>query len=219
MVSSEVERQYDEVGLEVLPFELAFALMERVCQSGAPQATIARVDWLRFVPILSARRRRPLLELLATQTPRSSDGPVRAAPLAELSALPPAERHRRVLMLVQGHAARVLGADVALVEPDAGLFQLGMNSVMAVELAKALRTDLGVTLPTTAVFENATARALARAVATAAFGASTSEAPPARRLEEPPRTVDATSALDTGSALDALSVHELADLLADKLAS
>ncbi len=222
MVSAEAEQWYDDLGLEVLPFDLAFSLMGRLSRSGTAQATVARVDWARFVPIFGARRHRSFLTLLAPKDRDERPGTMgRAELVTEIGALTPAERHRRILQHLQRRAAHVLGADAALVEPDAGLFQLGMNSVMAVELAKSLQADFGVALPTTVVFENATVRALGAAVAAAVFGdAEDADAPGAssgepRAQGEPGDGADP----DREHELDALSVEELAHLLAQKVAS
>jgi amino acid adenylation domain-containing protein len=59
--------------------------------------------------------------------------------------------------------ADVLDLDIALVNPDARLTELGLESFTAVRLRRRLRDELGLDLPLTAFLDDATARTLAGA--------------------------------------------------------
>jgi len=64
--------------------------------------------------------------------------------LADLLAKVPAGEHRAfVLARVREHAARVLGTSPTQVNIDQPLAELGLDSLMAVELAGGLQRDLG----------------------------------------------------------------------------
>jgi acyl carrier protein len=68
-----------------------------------------------------------------------------------------------IMEMVKGEVARVLGLDSAqAVEEDVGLFEMGMDSLTAVELRNALQTAVGMSLPTTLLFKYSTVQALAR---------------------------------------------------------
>jgi acyl transferase domain-containing protein len=90
--------------------------------------------------------------------PVASSGDGRDAGLAgRLATLAEEERRRMVLDLVQGHSAAVLGyADPAEVRPDATFTELGLASVMAVELRDRLVSATGVALPAALVFGHPT---------------------------------------------------------------
>jgi acyl transferase domain-containing protein/acyl carrier protein len=60
-----------------------------------------------------------------------------------LTRLGPIERGAALLELVRERVAAVLGIAPQRVDPDAGFFDLGMNSIMAVELRSALEARLG----------------------------------------------------------------------------
>jgi rifamycin polyketide synthase module 4/5/6 len=80
----------------------------------------------------------------------------------ELSGRTPAEREQAVLELVGAQLAAVLGLDpTEPVRPDRGFFELGLDSLMAVELCKRLGGYTGAALSPAAIFSNPTPAALA----------------------------------------------------------
>ncbi|WP_394839098.1 SDR family NAD(P)-dependent oxidoreductase [Pendulispora rubella] len=80
-----------------------------------------------------------------------------------LAALPAAERQRAMFDLVRPEAAAVLGiAPPSTLQPEQPLQELGLDSLMAVELRNRLATVTGLRLKSTLLFEHATIAALAR---------------------------------------------------------
>jgi acyl carrier protein len=69
------------------------------------------------------------------------------------------EATRRELLLgcVTEHTARLLGVGADDIDVAEGFFQMGMDSMMAVDLRQAIEKDLGTTLPGTVLFEQPTA--------------------------------------------------------------
>ncbi|MFE5759271.1 type I polyketide synthase [Streptomyces massasporeus] len=92
-------------------------------------------------------------------------GAAAAAPGAlrdRLLALPVEERHASVLEVVRREVAVVLGiADAASVGAQQVLKDLGIDSVMAVELRRRLSAETGVSLPATLAFDYPTPTAIA----------------------------------------------------------
>ncbi|WP_131761391.1 type I polyketide synthase [Actinomadura fibrosa] len=75
------------------------------------------------------------------------------------------ERRRMVLDLVRGHTAAVLGfAGPAGVRPDATFEEMGLGSVMAVELRDRLVSATGLSFPTSLIFGHPTPRDVAAEV-------------------------------------------------------
>jgi acyl transferase domain-containing protein/NAD(P)-dependent dehydrogenase (short-subunit alcohol dehydrogenase family)/acyl carrier protein len=123
----------------------------------------AEVDWQRAGPLLSARRPRPLLERLAPMAPPPLPAP--SSLLEGLAALPEAARPGAVMEGVAPLVARVLGRDPSLpLPPEVGLFELGLDSAMAVELAQSLRAYSGLPLPATVAFDHPTLQALVQVI-------------------------------------------------------
>ncbi|GAA1500252.1 hypothetical protein GCM10009787_77740 [Streptomyces bangladeshensis] len=88
-----------------------------------------------------------------------------------LAGLPEPERRRVVLDLVLTQVAEVLELGTAAdVPPDRAIRDLGLRSLTAVQLLLRLRRITGVKLPTTAIYDHPTARALADVLVDAASG-------------------------------------------------
>ncbi|MEU6671190.1 SDR family NAD(P)-dependent oxidoreductase [Streptomyces sp. NPDC046727] len=88
-----------------------------------------------------------------------------------LAGLPEPERRRVVLDLVLTQVAEVLDLGTAAdVPPDRAIRELGLRSLTAVQLLLRLSRSTGVKLPTTAIYDHPTARALADVLVDAASG-------------------------------------------------
>ncbi len=107
---------------------------------------------------------------------------------AELVQSSPATRRKRLVALVCEQVAELLelGAE-ARVDPAAGFFEIGLDSLTSVELRNRLQSALGINVPAAAVFDYPNAVALAdflRADLEALAGAQ----PPGEAPDEPSRS-------------------------------
>jgi acyl transferase domain-containing protein len=113
--------------------------------------------------------------------------PAGGALAGRMRTLPPAERGPAAAELVLGLVAAALEFDPRELDPDAGFFQLGMDSLMAASVHARIVAALGIALPATVMFEHGSVSALARHLAEAcvpedetaqapAAGAATAEA-------------------------------------------
>jgi len=134
--------------------------------------------------------------------------------LSEIAALPEAERSRRLLEIVRTTAASVLALQPEEVDPQLGLFEMGMDSLMSVELRSRLERAVGRKLPSTLTFNYPNVRALAgylEGLVTPKPAAPAAPATPA------PTPAPAATLADVDS--DAMSEDEIAAMLSDALQS
>lgn len=154
VASDEDRERFAAAGLRPLDVETALAAMARAIGSGRPAHVVADIDWSTLKPLYEARRRRPFLMRVEhggvsrETAPVPTDGGIRAT----LAKAPSSDQRRSLLEdYLSSTVAAVLGTN-GTVSPDRGFFDMGMDSLMAVELRSRLERELGLELPSTLTF-------------------------------------------------------------------
>ncbi len=216
LFSGEEQARMARFGLEPMPVDRAMATLERLLEGDAAQKVVAAVDWATLKPTYEARRPRPFLSQVESFAPPAAALPRTAPTLTlaqQLEALPPDERNEFLLGYVGRQVAYVMGHDDSQpLEVERGLFEIGMDSLMAVELKNRLETAVGRRLPAGLTFNYPNIRALATFLAKELWGegaAVVSAAPPA----------SAPSHEEAAADLEAVSEQELLALFDDELAA
>ncbi|KIG15386.1 Malonyl CoA-acyl carrier protein transacylase [Enhygromyxa salina] len=165
MADGEARAMLERHGLAQLNPTLAVEAMHRALDSTKPTVVIADVHWDRFAPAYASARRRPLLQRIPEASaalgvdtnPRAA---AEQAPLLDsLRALPARARVGALLTLVLEHTAGALGfPDASRLDPDTGFADLGLDSLMAVELRQRLQRVTQLSLPATLAFDYPTPR-------------------------------------------------------------
>ncbi|MEO7100065.1 MAG: SDR family NAD(P)-dependent oxidoreductase [Luteolibacter sp.] len=121
-------------------------LMETFLNSGATQALALRVDWSKWRQ--SFRQESPLLEhIFAAGVEGPETGGAKSDWRVKIEAAAPADRIDMI-----GHAVRDVVGSVLRVKPeglrlDQPLTDLGLDSLMAVEIENSIESSIGVALP------------------------------------------------------------------------
>lgn len=204
------------LGIQPLPPEAATAVLERLLQAGWTQATVLDVDWPRFRSLFELRQARPLFAQLAGHTADLGTAD-RAAELNRprfidtLDEIPVSQRLEALIAHLQRELASILGLAGKLPDRYLGFFEMGMDSLMAVELKNRLEVDLDCTLPGTLAFEAPTIQDLGNYLAQQVLGwADVADEPAAAGPE-----ADAAADL---AAIAQLSDEELEASITDRLA-
>ncbi|MGW7200151.1 SDR family NAD(P)-dependent oxidoreductase [Streptomyces chryseus] len=149
-------------GAAALTAEEGMALLDAGLRSSEPALVTSKMNF----PALRAAAvdgRLPVILRGLVRLPRKAAHSAADAPESladQIAALPEADRQRRLLDLVRGHASTVLG-DVPI--RSAQPFKdVGFDSLTAVELRNRLATATGIRLPATLIFDYPTPAALAR---------------------------------------------------------
>jgi NAD(P)-dependent dehydrogenase (short-subunit alcohol dehydrogenase family)/acyl carrier protein len=128
-----------------------------------------------------------------------------------LLSLSDADRQRALIDLVRAHVASVFSLpSPSAIDPDRPLQQLGLDSLIAVELRNLLGSAIGLRLPPTLLFDHPTPRALVAYLESAVLGVSTAAPRPANG-----HTVDGARA-EAARAIDGMSVEDLVKLAFDE---
>ncbi|WP_445168118.1 type I polyketide synthase [Mycolicibacterium sp. Dal123E01] len=157
MADQDARTQLDRRGIRTLSPSDALAGMADVMTGagtqGPAQAVVARMDWARFLPIYLQAGRRALLAEVAHEVPESvsvvSTGSGSTRLVEQLTAAPVQQRKKLVLEYLRNTVAEVTRIDASEVREEAGFFDLGMDSLMAVELRRQLEQAVGKELPVT----------------------------------------------------------------------
>jgi acyl transferase domain-containing protein/NADPH:quinone reductase-like Zn-dependent oxidoreductase/acyl carrier protein len=119
---------------------------------GPVQGIVARIDWARFLPLYQQAGKRSFLAELAREVPDAA--PVLTASgktqlVEQLTNAPVQQRKKLLADYLRDAVAEVTRVDAAEIREDAGFFDLGMDSLMAVELRRRIEQGVGKEIPAT----------------------------------------------------------------------
>ena len=168
IASAEDQQAVAQFGLNQLSTGQALDILGDLLTSPAQaQITVASVDWARLKPAYEVRRERPFLadvDVLTSRVSRQPEqaeavsGPTLPDRLAEMDA---DERREALIEHVGQEVARILGMDLAQVDIHQGLFEMGMDLLMSVDLKSHLEKGTELSLPSTLTFNYPTVAELA----------------------------------------------------------
>jgi len=209
-------------GVEWIAPAEGIAMLERLMHGAPAHVAACLIDWERLFESQPAGSSPTFLAALQPHRPRGHGGvgprgaPVAAAgtpaaPLDTLRQATPARRTDLLLALVADQVARVLGAgDSQAMDPEQPLSEMGMDSLMSVELRNRLTSAFALarSLPATLVFDHPTIDALARHLQGLLFADDTPATAPAATAP----------AADAVQAIDDLSDDQIEALFARRTA-
>jgi myxalamid-type polyketide synthase MxaE and MxaD len=231
--SAEQHQAIDRGGMKIMPAARTLDALTRLRGADTPHVIFAEVDWQTLTQVYETRRERPFFD----EVRRAAPAPAHAGPaltrgrptgpyvgptfrsgvsaeaandlLGRIERARPAERRSVLLAHVRDLAAAVLGVRPGQVDPRRGLFDMGMDSLMSVDLKTRLENTLGQKMPSTLTFNYPSVDAITDFVAGLIPGMNGSSTPPDTAAASAP-----SSAADPD---DDLSEDELAAMLADRL--
>lgn len=157
-----LERQ----GVLSFTVEQGLSLLERAMQRQLTQVSVMRVDWSRWRGLGVTGRLSPrfahLLRDRASSAAANADGPL--SPREAVQAAPLEERRALIGSVLRDKVARILGDSSDRLDVEKSLVQLGVDSLMAVELRNWIEEELRVTLPIVELMRSPTLMRLAELV-------------------------------------------------------
>ena len=185
--------RFDRQGVSAMASRGALAALGAALATGTPEVAVLAVDWQRFAASNTGPRR-AFYEELAAPLAATEAAAQKESFTERYRAAPPSQRRALLAEQIRLLALRSLGLDPqTAVEEARPLKDLGLDSLMAVELRNALSRSLGCPLPATLVFDYPSVQALAGYLA--------------QRLTEgtgEPRTVRPVAGAEGASAVQSL---------------
>jgi acyl transferase domain-containing protein/acyl carrier protein len=167
------ENQWSQAGAATMTPQQGLAVLQRLIGDAPPQVGVLIVDWPKYlkrsgsvVPPLYAELHRAIERANRGAVPVAARAP-EAGLVERLDNAVPAERRRLVQAFVREHVTKVLALDPSqLIDNDQSLNELGLDSLMALELRNVLGAGVKRTLPTTLVFDQPSIDALTQYIHT-----------------------------------------------------
>ncbi len=210
-------------GSGLMPTEAGFAALTALMDQNRAQIGVVPIQWARY--LAQIENPAPFVAHFAPATDATASAPAVAQNdfRQQLAAAPNQNRQKLILTHLQKAVATVLKM-TQTPSPRAGFTDLGMDSLMTLELKKRLEKSLQLTLPATIAFEYPSIETLSAYLAEELVPVAIPVAAPIPAAQEqamPTQTADqpVTAPEDRVAALDALSAEEMARLLAGKLES
>ncbi|MEQ9237392.1 MAG: thioester reductase domain-containing protein [Coleofasciculus sp. E2-BRE-01] len=144
MAVEEFQTWMTRMGMEVLQPEQAIAALGYLLETGCVHTTVANVDWTRFKSIYETRGKRSLLEQIEVReaTEQQHSEP-RSEILQQLDAASVQDYYPLLVAYLQSLVVKVLRLESSQQpSPQQGLFEMGMDSLMALELVELVQSQL-----------------------------------------------------------------------------
>jgi phthiocerol/phenolphthiocerol synthesis type-I polyketide synthase C len=131
----------------------ALAALDRLFEKKGPaQAVTMSVDWTQLARSFNGQPPPALISDLLREKarPAAANAARESGPrlsMQELHATPPALRHALLLAHVQKSLAQVMSLDAPELDPEESMSNLGLDSLMALELQHSLEESFGAKLP------------------------------------------------------------------------
>ena len=202
-------KRWKSRGLGLIPPEEGLRVLGALVRQGPTQIGVLPIRWEVFAagavpPMLSE-----VVQQVRKMAGKRAEGPETPALLHALRQAAPSRRRGHVLAHLRDNVAKVLGL-IGPLDPRQPLRELGLDSLMAVELRNMIGKALGKPLSVTLLFDYPTLDALADHILES-FAAVPPGATQSAEREQAPGEASAAT-------LDGLSTGEVEDLLLQELA-
>jgi NADPH:quinone reductase-like Zn-dependent oxidoreductase/acyl carrier protein len=157
-------------GLRPIALEEGFTVLGELLNRETTQVVAVPADWSQYVRQFPSANGASFLQSLIAAIPASDSKRLNAKPEEDLvtrwAALPPVQRLGRVQQFVEAHASRALGiAPGKPIDSRRALHEMGLDSLMSVELRNALASSLSRSLSATLVYDYPTIESLSHHLA------------------------------------------------------
>jgi 8-amino-7-oxononanoate synthase len=172
-------------GITPLDPDLALEALEALLTQDTSQIGVVQIDWAKFLEQISSSTVPPFLEQVATAVEAGAQS--FSAFRLQLDAAPSEERLALLTQHVQAQIAKVMGLSTPEeVELDRSFTDLGMDSLMGMEMKSRLQSSLSCSFPITLAMDYPTVGSLIQHIDRDVLSAGVAAASP---VQAPPKSV------------------------------
>lgn len=169
-------RQWRPAGLDPIPLDRGMEILGSVMRSAPPTVAVLPIDWTVFARQLPPGCATQMLSRLVPEDALAGSPVIESEFLQRLRETPAAAQRDELIQLLERGISKVVGENITgMAEQEQRFFEMGLDSLMAVEFQRKLSGQLGLNLPATLLFECPTIGALADYLLDALAPASDSE--------------------------------------------
>jgi acyl transferase domain-containing protein/NADPH:quinone reductase-like Zn-dependent oxidoreductase/acyl carrier protein len=205
--AAQVTSQMQQRGIKSITPTQGIEALEYLLTQPITQIGVVPIDWQQFGRQVSS----PFIEEFQVNKSISTPNILVSAPQKEVTShilqqisQTPENSYELLDKYARSEIAQILGFKLEDIDPKAGFFDLGMDSLTAIEFKNRLQTNLNCVLPTTIAFDYPTIEALVDYLAKEV-------------LKLNPSTTETPIETSSREALSQLSEEELAKLLEQEL--
>jgi 1-acyl-sn-glycerol-3-phosphate acyltransferase len=144
------------MGLLGFDSEQAFEMLGSLLQQDVAHAMAARIDFARLAAASPTALASPRIRHLIPTASGADSQATESSDLARLLEAPPEQASALAMDFLRARIGRVLGTDGLAIEPDRPLTELGLDSLMAVELLASLKADFVIEIPVVRMLQGVT---------------------------------------------------------------
>jgi acyl carrier protein len=214
ILSEQVQKRWNTQGIGEITPSAGLDVFGYLLQHENNQIGVLPIEWRKFLQQFPSGDEPTFLANIAQTIPKYQTSSSPSFNLwQQLQTATSNQREQLLIEHIRHEVAQVIGASPMILELQKGLFDLGMDSLMAVELKNRLQKSFGAALPSTLTFEYPTIEALKNYLSQEVLGWQ--DAP---LLDENQSLTTKEEDHRTLLELEALSEDSAEILLAEKLA-
>ncbi|MBE9169285.1 type I polyketide synthase [Pleurocapsales cyanobacterium LEGE 06147] len=219
------EQRWTAAGVSIITPQQGMQVFGQLLNQSAAQIGILPVDWSKFFQHFPTKGEPTFLSHIARETYSQAEtehpwAPQQSELLRQLNAAPAKQRQAILTASLQKEVATVLGRDSSqTLDPQLGFFEMGMDSLMTLELKNRLQASLGHALPSTLTFEYPTIEALVGYLLSEVLSLESSPASEDGSGSETEEQVEVLAKIEqlSNNELEALVDEELAALVNENI--
>ncbi|MBD2342289.1 SDR family NAD(P)-dependent oxidoreductase [Calothrix sp. FACHB-156] len=165
-LADQFQSRIRSLGMSSIPPSQGLQILEQLLAESATSVGVFPVNWSVFVTQLPAGMKMPVLEAFIDEDDVVKETQTNEF-LAQLKAAKASDRPQLMTNYLQGVVGKLLGfPESQMLDPQLGFFDMGMDSLLALELRNLLQTSLGCAVSTTILFEYSNIDSLAEYLVT-----------------------------------------------------